>query len=312
MKISSLLLLVRPIVQIIYVNNKYNIDYNIVYEEEPIKQKWNGIAQHIAYYVTNNTDTIVLSFFSTLENVAIYSIYNLIVNGIKQMVLTLNAGIQPLFGNLLALNKIDELKMKFSEFEWRIHTIVTFLFSCVAVLIVPFISVYTSGINDAEYYQPLFALCLTFAQAAYCIRLPYNTMVNAAGHYKQTQISAIIEMVLNLSITIVLVFKYGLIGVAIGTLVALTYRTIYLACYLSRNIINYNFYHFIKNILVDILECCIILFLFSFVSNTCNNYLEWFYLSLKAVLISGMVIYVVNYFSYRKNLTSFINTIFKK
>ena len=49
--------------QIIYVNNKYNIDYNIVYEEEPIKQKWNGIAQHIAYYVTNNTDTIVLSFF---------------------------------------------------------------------------------------------------------------------------------------------------------------------------------------------------------------------------------------------------------
>ena len=43
------------------------------------------------------------------------------------MVLTLNAGIQPLFGNLLALNKIDELKMKFSEFEWRIHTIVSVL-----------------------------------------------------------------------------------------------------------------------------------------------------------------------------------------
>ncbi|NLA84082.1 MAG: sugar isomerase, partial [Clostridiales bacterium] len=55
----------------------------------------------------------------------------------------------------------------------------------------------------------------------------------AAGHYKQTQMSAIIEMLLNIIISIALVFRWGLVGVAIGTFIAMAYRTCYLALYLS-------------------------------------------------------------------------------
>ena len=62
-------------------------------------------------------------------------------------------------------------------------------------------------------------------------------MVLAAGHYKQTQWSAIIEAAVNIAVSVVLVFKFGLTGVAIGTLAAMVYRTAYLARYLSRNII---------------------------------------------------------------------------
>ena len=67
---------------------------------------------------------------------------------------------------------------------------------------------------------------------SYCLRLPYNAMVFAAGHYKQTQLSAIIEAVINIVVSVVLVSKWGLVGVAIGTFAAMTYRTLYLVLYL--------------------------------------------------------------------------------
>lgn len=60
---SSIVLLLRPIGQVFYVNKHYQIDKNVTFEKEPINQKWNGVAQHVAYYITNNTDTIVLSIF---------------------------------------------------------------------------------------------------------------------------------------------------------------------------------------------------------------------------------------------------------
>lgn len=309
---SSLVLLFRPIVQIIYVNRKYDIDKTITYSEEPIKQKWNGIAQHIAYYVTNNTDTIVLSFLSTLENVSIYSVYNMVTNGIKQLVLTLNSGMQALFGNMLANNELEELRIRFNKFEWEIHTIVTLLFSCVMVLIVPFVRVYTKGINDANYIQPLFAFLMTLAQMSYCFRIPYNTLVCAAGHYKQTQMSAIIEMVLNLSITIVLVSQFGLVGVAIGTLVAMVYRTIYLVVYLSKNVIGYSISYFVKNIIIDVIEVATIVIVTILIPKDCNNYFEWILLACEVFGAAFVVIIIANFFAYRNHTVSFLKKIIKR
>lgn len=72
---TSLIYLARPLALHFYVKRHYQIDWKIKYTEEPIKQKWNGVAQHIAAVVLDGTDTIVLTVFSTLSNVSIYSVY---------------------------------------------------------------------------------------------------------------------------------------------------------------------------------------------------------------------------------------------
>ena len=294
-KLSAVLvMLLRPIVQSFYVHKNYNIDRNFRPVDEPIKQKWNGVAQHLAYYVTNNTDTMVLSLFSTLENVSIYTVYNMITNGIRQLILTLSTGIQAMFGNMLVNREFETLNCRFKKFEWQIHTIVVIVFSCVGVLIVPFVSVYTNGINDANYYQPVFAILLTFANAVYCIRLPYNIVVLAAGHYKQTQASAIIEMLINVIVSIVLVFKFGLIGVAIGTLIALGYRTVYLAVYLCNNILKYSIMDFLKNVGVDFL-CVMLIILLTYPMKLSElSYVCWVILALQVFVTVLLVVIIVN------------------
>lgn len=107
-------------------------------------------------------------------------------------------------------------------------------FTITGILIIPFVKLYTVGVADANYIVPVFAVLITLAQASYSIRTPYETMVLAANHFKQTQNSAMIEVVMNVFISIILVFKFGLIGVAIGTLVAMLYRTFYFVYYLKK------------------------------------------------------------------------------
>lgn len=249
---TSLIFLLQPIALSLVARHRYKIDKKIILIEEPIKQKWNGVAQHISAVVFENTDIAVLTIFSTLENVSVYSVYYLVVHGIKQIILALTNGTQAMFGNMLAKKESESINKFFSFFEWIMHTAVTLAFSMTAVLIVPFVSVYTKGINDVNYNVPVFAGLITLAYAIYCIRVPYNTMVLAAGHYKQTQLSSMIEAGLNITISAIAVFLFGLAGVAAGTLAAMLYRTVYLAVYLSKNIVKRNIKHFIKHMVTDV------------------------------------------------------------
>ncbi len=184
---TSLIFLVRPLYYRIYVNKHYIINRNAHYEKEPIQQKWNGIAQHVAAVVIGGTDTVVLTLFSTLQNVSIYGVYYLVINGVQKIFVSATTGFQSFYGDLWAKGETEKLRKSFESLVWTIHTSVVFVFGCVAVLIVPFVKVYTFGVNDADYDVPLFALLITLAYAVYCIRLPYNLMVLAGNHYKQTQ-----------------------------------------------------------------------------------------------------------------------------
>ena len=80
---TSLIFLLRPTYLQRYVKKHYSIDRKITYSEEPIKQKWNGMAQHFASFVLTGTDSIVLTLFSSLSNVSVYSVYNMVCIEIK-------------------------------------------------------------------------------------------------------------------------------------------------------------------------------------------------------------------------------------
>ena len=150
---TSLIYLLQPFFVYLYVRSHYKIDKHIKYTKEPIAQKWNGIAQHVAAVILDGTDTIVLTLFATLSDVSIYSVYYLVVKGVKQLFLSMTNGITALIGELWAKQELDELNKTFSWTEWMIHTGTTFVFGLTAILIVPFVEVYTSGIHDANYIQ---------------------------------------------------------------------------------------------------------------------------------------------------------------
>lgn len=315
---TSLIFMVQPFILTAIARKRYKINRKIKLDGEPIKQKWNGLAQHIAAVVLGNTDTVVLTLLSTLKNVSVYAVYHLVVNGVKQIVVSLTNGMQALLGNMLAKNETEELNRTFDRIEWILHTAVTLVFSITALLIIPFVKVYTANIEDAaDYIVPAFAYMITLAQAAYCLRLPYNIMVLAAGHYRQTQTSAIIEAVINVVVSIILVFRFGLVGVAIGTLAAMVYRTIYLALYLSKNIIYRKMRHFLLHITVDSLVVAILFVVVKllapdFYTMESVSYLSWLVLAIKVGFTALALTVATNAIFYFSKLKGFFASLIKK
>ena len=307
--VSSLIFIIRSVLLRIYVTRRYQINWNAAYSKEPIQQKWNGIAQHIAFLVLEHTDVVVLTLFSTLSNVSIYSVYFMIVDGIKRLLLSVSKSTQGLLGELWAKEEYDRLSDVFSCMEWSIHVLTTFIFSCVAALIVPFVKVYTFGINDAEYVQPVFALILTFANAMHCYRLPYNIMVLATGRYKETQNSFFFATALNVVISILLVRRFGLTGVAIGTLLAMSYHTIRLAYFNSKELIHWPMKNAAKQLLSDIVCGTIIVALSQFFTLSSLTYFSWFILAVKVAAISFIITAAVNVIFHRDRIKLFLTIV---
>lgn len=308
---TSCIYLLRPLYLHIYVNKQYSIDRKIQYNEEPIKQKKNGISQHLASVVLNNTDVIVLTIFSTLSNVSIYSVYNMVVYGVKQLFTSSTTGVQAVLGELWAKKQYAQLQSFFNKIEWLMHTAITIVFGCTAILITSFVMVYTHGVTDVNYYQPLFAVLITMAHASHCLRLPYNIMILAGGHYKQTQKNYIIAALLNIIISILFVRKFGLIGVAIGTLIAMLYQTMWMAYYDSQNFIKRPMGIFVKQICIDLLIVIIASLISSYISIEVLNYFEWTKLAIKVFLIWLSVSICVNLFFYNKQMINLF-LLFKK
>ncbi len=313
--VASLIFIVRPIIQNIYVKKKYNLSFKKVDKNYKIDKKWDGLAQHIAYIIHNNTDTVVLSFFS-LVDVSIYSVYLLIIKGVKNITNSFINGIDSSFGDMMAKNENDHLNKSFKTYEVFYFTIITIFFICTFILITPFVTVYTRNVTDANYIRPLFGYLIVISEFIYEIRLPYIGLVTAAGHFKETRKGAWIEAITNIVISVVLVYKFGLIGVAIGTIVAMTIRTIEMIYHASKYLLKRNYSVSIKMILVIMLEFCLSVFICSFLPNLTEiNYIAWFIKAIMVFIITMIVVLSINLLIYKdekNNLKSMIKRILRR
>lgn len=306
---SALLYLFRPLALRAYVTKHYRLDRNISSEGAPIEQRRNGAAQHIAAVVLDGTDHIVLTLFSTLSNVSVYSVCHLVIYGVKGLLMSLTNGLQPLLGELWARQELDTLDHTFGWLEWLLHTGTVFVFGCTGVLIVPFVSVYTADVTDANYVQPLFAALLTAAHAGHCLRLPYSMMILAGGHYKQTQMHYIAAAAINVVLSTALVISFGLVGVAVGTLAAMGYQTVWMAYYVSKNMIKRPFRCFIKQIAVDAVSVAAAVTAAGGVTMSCVSYASWAVMAVRTALIWSAVMIPVNLIFYRGYLSKTADTV---
>ena len=308
---SSVVFLLQPLTVSFIARRWHKIDRTVAFDKSAIPQKWNGLAQHISSVVLQSSGIVVLTVLSTLENVSVYAIYSLVVHGVRNLTMSVTNGIQAFLGNLFAKGDMPAFKSNFESFEWKLHFVVSLVFASTAVLIVPFVGVYTHGITDANYIVPVFGIMLTAAWGMYCIRLPYNIVVLAVGHYKQTQASAIIEAVLNLVTAVALVLKFGLVGVAVGTLVAMVYRTCYLAWYISRNVINRSLWAFVKHLCIDAVSIALFVGMVYYVLGPiqelkASSYLEWGFWAIKTTVLGVLTIGAVNLLFYFKNFSRLV------
>ena len=297
---SGLIFILRPLLQNYYVKKKYKIDFKNTDEKYDLKQKWDGLAQHIAAVIHGNTDITVLTFFVSLAEVSVYSVYYLVVKALKSLIQSFTIGIDASFGDMIAKKEKENLNNRFSMYEVLYNSISTIVFTCSIILIVPFVSVYTKGITDANYIRYVFGALIVISEYVWAIRLPYSSITLAAGHFKETRVGAWVECITNIVISVALVIKLGLVGVAIGTIVAMTIRTIEFVYHTNKYILERSIWESAKKILLVIIETLIIVLIcryLPFVSNI--SYMNWIINAIMVLIVACIVTIGINYIFYR-------------
>lgn len=306
--VSGIIFVIRPLLQNLYVRKKYKINLMDVNEKYELKQKWDGLIQHVAFVIHENTDITILTFFCNLTEVSVYSVYHLVVKGIKSFIQVFSNGIEASWGDMIAKNEYKNLYKKFDIYEIFYFTICTICFSCTMILIVPFISVYTQEIEDANYIRHAFGYLIVISEYIWAIRLPYSSITLAAGHFKETRKGACIEALSNIIISTILVYKFGLIGVTIGTIIAMTIRTIEFVYHTNKFILKRSILASIKKILIVIIETIIIIIISNFMPQVKTiSYFSWLINAIIVFLEASVIVVLLNIIIYRNNIKIILN-----
>ena len=293
--------IVRIMIFNAYVKRQYTIA-KVPVRKDSLKEKWDCLGQHIAFFLHSKTDIFVLTVFVNLREVAVYSVYNYIAMGLVTLAGSFIAGTEAVFGNMLARAEKDNLDRFFDLMEFMIHTVVIVFFTTAAVMIMPFIRLYTDGITDAEYYRPVAAGLILIAEGIYCLRQPYHQIAIAAGAFKSTRNAAFIEAGINIGLSCILVQIYGIAGAAAATAIAMAYRTVYYIFYLSKHILKRNILKFMKRWSITVANICVIFLCFHFLPvhlQEIKNYLEWAGYGVLMFCISSVITVIFSFVSYR-------------
>ena len=311
--ITSLIFIIQPICYHHYIDKFYNLDKNVCLDNACIKQRWDGFGINLAAFIHNNTDVLILTVLTNLKTVSVYSVYLLVINGVKSLLISILSSFIPTLGRLIAKKDINELNSFFDLYEFFSMSINFLAYTLTSILILPFIMIYTKNMTDTNYFQPIFAILMIIAELLYCIREPYINMAYKSGHFTQIRKYAYIESILNLVISITLATKFGLIGVAIGTLISIAYRTFMHVVYIKNNLLMRKVHIFIKYFFVFSTMSIVI---YTIVINILNIYnyslINFLLITLGACLISIIIYFFTMYIFYRPNLLQIKSFIFKK
>lgn len=300
---STSVYIIQPIIIMMYCKKYYHINVKAPKNNKYISQRWDAFAQRVALFIHSNTDVIILSAYMTLADVSVYSVYSYVIFGIEQLIKSLCVGVDAAFGNLLITKNTKYLNEKFNQVEYVVSSATLVLFTSTAILIIPFIQLYTEGVDDVNYRQPLFAALFILSESIFCIRTPYQDLIEAKGVFKELRNGAVIEMAINIVLSIILVRKVGLIGVSIGTLVAMIFRTVQYVYYLRKNIIYRPITLFLKRLVMLLISVILsVLGVWAVIDYQCDTYFDWIIAGGKTVVITGIVWFCMSLIFDWKNL----------
>ncbi len=251
--LSTMVFLLQPLVFNSYVKKHYNISCDSkINAKEELPERWASFGQNVAFFIHNNTDIALLSLFKNLKTVSVYSVHVMVVFGLKNLIMSFSQVFSPKIGLSLAKGNETDIENQIDQYEFISFFISTILFGSCVCLLVPFVLIYTKNITDVNYCQPIFAVLLIYSEYIYCIRNPYIAVVYGAGKFKETASSAYFEAGINIIVSLALIWKFGLIGIAIGTSLAMTYRWIHHLVYLKRHIVYRSVKKTVKRFLISV------------------------------------------------------------
>ena len=132
--------------------------------------------------VGSNIDTLIISSFLGLKDVAIYSTYNYIINMLKNILGKISASMTAIVGNYLVKSK-EKMYELYEEFNSMLFYIAIVLCTPLTLAIDDFIDIFYEGDIATNFLIAVSFVAILFT---FIIKMDTNMFVTAGGLYKET------------------------------------------------------------------------------------------------------------------------------
>lgn len=218
-----------------YIHKEYNfINSKVCCDNIQFDKLWPATLQQLLNIIQTGGPIVLATIFTDLKMVSVYTVFNLVINGMNSILSVFRSGVYAIFGNILAKGESDTLKKVYDEFELGYYIIVCVVYSVAAIMIMPFIRLYTKNITDINYDLPILGFLMVLNGLFINLKTPQNTMILAAGWYKETQRQNIIQCLILIIVGSVGGYYFGLIGIVLSGILSNVYTDINFAILVPR------------------------------------------------------------------------------
>lgn len=240
-------------------------------------------------FVLKQSDGLFIFFFVSLQTVAFYGNYMIIIKKLISFFGAASGDIGSSIGNLVAEGNKSNILKVFWEFTTIQHAIAATLCFSLYILLEPFVAHWLGTEYIMDHRILVLLIIYTYITNS---RNSVDNFNFAYGLYADTW-SAWAELIINVTITIIYGLRWGIIGILLGKIVSLLaivvlWKPYYLfSAGFKESITNY-WKHVLKNYAVSAFSIGISLLTVRFVPlNPYNSIIEWV-----GYAITGMVIFL--------------------
>ena len=222
----------------VYAKRSYAwVDVKAEPDYAAISQRKSVLVHQISGMVFNNTDVLLLSFLCDFTVVSVYTIYNIFFSQVQTFITSITSGFSFALGQMFHTDKKRFLKV-YNVYE-TFYIMATFIiYTLMAVFLLPLIQIYTQGIEDANYTNVYLVFLFVIMNLLSNGKLPSNHVLEFAGKFEETKSHAVCEMIINLTVSVVAILKFGICGAIVGTIVALAYRGFMMIYYSNKKVLD--------------------------------------------------------------------------
>ena len=235
---------------------------------EAISQRKSVLVHQVSSMVFNNTDVLLLSFLTDFKVVSIYTIYNIFFSQVQTFITSIISGFSFALGQMFHIDRDKFLKV-YNVYE-TFYIMSTFIiYTLMAVFLLPLIQIYTSGIDDANYTNVYLVILFVIMNLLSNGKLPSNHVLEFSEKFEETRSHAIVEMIINIVVSVVAILRWGICGAILGTIVALLYRGTMMIYYSNKKVLDRSSFATYKIWLVNGAVFAVIMLVF-FVDSFCG------------------------------------------
>lgn len=221
-------LIIRSIILKIYVKKRYpRARFSEPYTTDVVStsKRWDALLLQIAISTSVSLPAIIISQTLGYKEANVYAVYSLVISAMISIVSALSSGVSPMLGRSIALG--EKINDTYRIYEHIVTYVITVVFAVTAVMLLPFVRLYTNVVNDINYIHPVYAVLISVWAALYSYRIPLTAVINAAVIYRENRVNNIINLLIQFAIGIPMTIWLGIPGLLITMIIASLQRNIW-------------------------------------------------------------------------------------